>query len=112
MFTADHGDFLGDQGTWLDLAMAKGLARGRFTQMGPTDLAHAWAWLPDLAQDVVRVADLARRDRLDSSRQASPLTTAADAVIVDTTDMGPAIRRIQFPERSRYWQDVARSEMI
>lgn len=32
-------------------------------------------------------ADLARRDRLDSSRQASPLTTAADAVIVDTTDM-------------------------
>ena len=51
------GDFLGDTGTWLDLAMAKGLAKGRFTQMGPTDLPHAWAWLPDLAQVFVLVAE-------------------------------------------------------
>lgn len=51
------GDFLGDAGTWLDLAMAKGLARGRFTQMGPADLPHAWAWLPDLAQVFVQVAE-------------------------------------------------------
>ena len=51
------GDFLGDTGTWLDLAMAKGLAQGRFTQMGPTDRPHAWAWLPDLAQVFVRVAE-------------------------------------------------------
>jgi len=52
------GDFLGDAGTWMDLAMGKGLARGRFTQMGPADLPHAWAWLPDLAQTFVRVAGL------------------------------------------------------
>lgn len=32
-------------------------------------------------------ADLARRDALDSGRTASPLTLAADAVLVDTTDM-------------------------
>jgi len=51
------GDFLGDAGTWIDLAMAKGLARGRFTQMGPADLPHAWAWLPDLAQTFVAVAE-------------------------------------------------------
>ncbi|OYU65797.1 MAG: epimerase, partial [Burkholderiales bacterium PBB5] len=50
------GDFLGDAGTWLDLAMGKALARGRFVQPGPTDLAHAWAWLPDLAACFVRVA--------------------------------------------------------
>ena len=50
------GDFLGDAGTWLDLAMAKDLAKGRFIQMGPTDLPHAWAWLPDLAQVFVAVA--------------------------------------------------------
>ncbi len=56
------GDFLGDAGTWLDLAMAKGLARGRFTQMGPANLPHAWAWLPDLAQTFVQVA--ARRAAL------------------------------------------------
>ena len=51
------GDFLGDVGTWLDLAMAKDLAKGRFTQMGPADLPHAWAWLPDLAQVFVAVAE-------------------------------------------------------
>lgn len=50
------GDFLGDEGTWIDLAMAKALRRGRFTQMGPADLPHAWAWLPDLAQAFVQVA--------------------------------------------------------
>ena len=53
------GDFLGDAGTWVDLAMAKGLARGRFTHMGPEDLPHAWAWLPDLAQVFVQVAEVA-----------------------------------------------------
>ncbi|GCL65243.1 NmrA family NAD(P)-binding protein [Pseudaquabacterium pictum] len=51
------GDFLGDAGTWIDLAMAKDLARGRFTHMGPADLPHAWAWLPDLAQTFVAVAE-------------------------------------------------------
>jgi nucleoside-diphosphate-sugar epimerase len=56
------GDFLGDAGTWIDLAIGKGLAQGRITQMGPQDLAHAWAWLPDLAQVFVRVAE--RRDAL------------------------------------------------
>jgi cytidylate kinase len=33
-------------------------------------------------------ADLARRDTLDSTRTASPLTQAADAVVVDTTELG------------------------
>lgn len=51
------GDFLGDEGTWIDLAMARGLARGRFTHLGPPDMPHAWAWLPDLAQAFVRVAE-------------------------------------------------------
>jgi len=51
------GDFLGDAGTWLDLAMGRGLARGRFVQMGPADLPHAWAWLPDLARSFVAVAE-------------------------------------------------------
>jgi cytidylate kinase len=32
--------------------------------------------------------DLARRDRLDSEREASPLRPAADAFVVDTTAMG------------------------
>jgi cytidylate kinase len=33
------------------------------------------------------VDDLARRDRLDSERVASPLVAATDAVVVDTTAM-------------------------
>ena len=33
-------------------------------------------------------ADLARRDRLDSSRVASPLVQADDAVALDTTELG------------------------
>jgi CMP/dCMP kinase len=36
----------------------------------------------------VTEADLARRDTLDSTRAASPLTQAADAVVVDTTELG------------------------
>jgi len=41
--------------------------------------------------DVAAVADaLARRDRLDSTRTASPLTAAPDAAIVDTTSMSRA----------------------
>jgi cytidylate kinase len=33
-------------------------------------------------------ADLARRDTLDSTRATSPLSQAADAVVVDTTELG------------------------
>jgi CMP/dCMP kinase len=33
-------------------------------------------------------ADLARRDKLDSTRAASPLTQAADALVIDTTKLG------------------------
>jgi cytidylate kinase len=36
----------------------------------------------------VTEADLARRDTLDSTRAASPLTQAADAVVLDTTKLG------------------------
>jgi nucleoside-diphosphate-sugar epimerase len=51
------GDFFGSgQGSWLDLVMAKDLPRGKFTYPGRLDLPHAWAYLPDLAQAFVRVA--------------------------------------------------------
>jgi cytidylate kinase len=43
----------------------------------------------ELGSDVVAVAaDIARRDRLDSSRATSPLKQSADAIELDTTDMG------------------------
>jgi cytidylate kinase len=44
-----------------------------------------------LDRDYDRVAaDMARRDRIDSTRTASPLIVADDAVQLDTTGIGPA----------------------
>ena len=43
----------------------------------------------ETAADAVRTQqDLARRDRLDSSRAASPLAQAPDALVVDSTGLG------------------------
>ena len=56
------GDFFGSgTGSWLDLVMAKELRGGKFTYPGPLDLPHAWAYLPDLAQCFVRVAEARER---------------------------------------------------
>lgn len=52
------GDFFGHgTGSWLDLVIAKDLARGRLVYPGPLDRPHAWAYLPDLAQAFVAVAE-------------------------------------------------------
>jgi nucleoside-diphosphate-sugar epimerase len=57
------GDFFGaGRGSWFDLVLAKNIARGTVTYPGPLDLVHAWAYLPDLAAALVRLA--AVRDRL------------------------------------------------
>lgn len=53
------GDFLGGDrpGTWMDLVIAKDLAKGRVVYPGPLDLNHAWAYLPDFAKVFVAVAE-------------------------------------------------------
>lgn len=56
------GDFFGGgRGAWLDLVMAKELARGKFTYPGPLDVPTAWAFLPDLARSFVAVAEQQHR---------------------------------------------------
>jgi nucleoside-diphosphate-sugar epimerase len=56
------GDFYGGgEGAWLDLVIAREIGRGRLTYPGPLDLVHEWAYLPDLAAALVRLA--AVRDR-------------------------------------------------
>ena len=51
------GDFFGGgTGSWLDLAIAKDIARGKLVYPGPLDAQHAWAYLPDLARAFVAVA--------------------------------------------------------
>ncbi|MBC7956926.1 MAG: NmrA family NAD(P)-binding protein [Cytophagales bacterium] len=52
------GDFFGGpgRGSWFDMGLASGVAKGKFVYPGGLDMVHAWAYLPDLAQAFVRVA--------------------------------------------------------
>lgn len=51
------GDFFGGgSGSWVDLVIVKSLRAGKLVYPGPTDVAHAWAYLPDLARAFVAVA--------------------------------------------------------
>jgi nucleoside-diphosphate-sugar epimerase len=51
------GDFFGGgSGSWLDQLIAKDIVRGKLVYPGPRELAHAWAYLPDLARAFVAVA--------------------------------------------------------
>ena len=51
------GDFFGfGSGSWLDQVIVKSLRSGALVYPGPMDVAHAWAYLPDLARAFVRVA--------------------------------------------------------
>jgi len=99
------GDFLGDAGTWLDQAIGKGLAQGRFVQPGPTDLPHAWAWLPDLAATFVRVAELARSQPARLAPHsvlhfAGHTLTGAQLQSAFAQALGRPLRTKQFP----WWQ--------
>lgn len=51
------GDFYGaGTGNWFDQAIVKSMRSGKLVYPGPTDLPHAWAYLPDLARTFVAVA--------------------------------------------------------
>lgn len=59
------GDFFGSgAGSWLDQSIAKDLPKGRVTWPGPLDISRPWAYLPDLACTLVRVAE--ERNRLSA----------------------------------------------
>ncbi|MEM9105001.1 MAG: NAD-dependent epimerase/dehydratase family protein [Pseudomonadota bacterium] len=55
------GDFYGTAGTgsWFDLVIAKNISKGVYTYPGPGNIPHSWAYLPDLAQAFVRLAEKA-----------------------------------------------------
>lgn len=55
------GDFFGGDGTgsWFDLVIAKRTGKNIFTWPGRRDIPHAWAYLPDLAEAFVRLAEKA-----------------------------------------------------
>lgn len=56
------GDYFGSGvGSWLDQSIAKDLPKGRVTWPGPLDISRPWAYLPDLACTLVRVAEARHR---------------------------------------------------
>lgn len=60
------GDFFGGPGTgsWFDQAITSKISKGIFTYPGNPDIIHEWAYLPDLAEAFVKLAD--QRDKLAS----------------------------------------------
>ena len=92
------GDFLGDGGTWVDLGMGRALAAGKFTAMGQPNVQHAWAYLPDLAQTFVKVAE--QRAQLAPHAvlhfAGHTLTQAALQEAMQTT-LGRPLRSVGFP---------------
>jgi nucleoside-diphosphate-sugar epimerase len=58
------GDYFGGEGrgSWFDRIIVKEIAAGRLTYPGPLDVIHEWAYLPDVAQALVRLVE--RRERL------------------------------------------------
>jgi nucleoside-diphosphate-sugar epimerase len=79
------GDFYGSgTGSWLDMAIGKGLHQGRLVYPGPLDVPHAWAYLPDLARCFVA---LAQRDDLPSHvRFHFPGHTLTGAELLDAIE--------------------------
>jgi len=52
------GDFFGSgRGSWFDLVIVKELEKNRITYPGPEDIMHPWAYVPDLAETAVRLAE-------------------------------------------------------
>lgn len=54
------GDYIDDvaSGNWFDLILTKKLAKGVLTYPGNPEIAHAWAWLPDVARAMVGLAGI------------------------------------------------------
>jgi len=59
------GDFFGGEGrgSWFDLVVVRDIRMAVVRYPGPLDVMHSWAYLPDLAQTMVQLAD--RRDTLN-----------------------------------------------
>lgn len=54
------GDFFGGAAVnnWMNALVAKDLRKGRLASPGGYDTVHAWAFLPDLAEAIVRLAEV------------------------------------------------------
>lgn len=99
------GDFFGPTtGSYLDLAVVKSLGAGKLVYPGPLELPHAWAYLPDLARAMVRVASLPQPAPFDVWHFEGHTVTgqafldAVEAALADLQWAPPSpLRRSQMP---------------
>jgi len=54
------GDFFGEGApmSWMHRLVARDMRRGKITVPGSFDVVHAWAYLPDMAEAIVRLAEV------------------------------------------------------
>jgi nucleoside-diphosphate-sugar epimerase len=93
------GDFFGcNTGSWFDQAIAKDLPNGKLTYPGPLDLPRAWAYVPDLAQTFVRVAEArAGLRRFDRVHFAGHTVTGQEVIASIERYMGRALKVGKLP---------------
>ena len=94
------GDFLDDEvaGNWFDSHIANKVHKGRITYPGPTDQAHAWAWLPDVARAAVMLAE--KRYELAAFQDVCfPGYTLTGAELIAATEaaVGNTLTQTSFP---------------
>nr|WP_284694294.1 NAD-dependent epimerase/dehydratase family protein [Rhodoplanes serenus] len=94
------GDVYGGGIGWLDRVVVNHLPHGRLAYPGPLDLVHAWAYLPDLAATLVRLAE--RRTTLPAF---APFGFPGHAVTgrVLTTAIVEAVGRPLKIDRMQWW---------
>lgn len=68
-------------------ASAEARARRRAVQREGGDVAKDASAMPDAQNEQAILSEIIRRDKLDSSRETSPLRAADDAVCIDSSDM-------------------------
>ncbi len=79
------GDFFGcNSGSWFDLVIAKQLHKNVVTMPGRSDVLHAWAYAPDLAETFVNAAEtrgqLSRFEQIHFPGHSLRLQDVIDAI--------------------------------
>jgi len=94
------GDFYGGTkpGSWLDLFILAKLQKDVFTWPGPMDARHAFAYLPDLAQGFVRLAQARRRlPAFDRFHFAGHTLSGAETMAATERAIGRRLQRRGVP---------------